>query len=279
MTYGINALIRIPPKTNQITIKLVIISCTCNRLRLLKNLVKFIDDFPTNLSAGDFALKSLKGILVIGEKNIFGELAQIVIIAAQTNAIIKIMFEAEYNEHILFENMHAIKALEKKSDEIAFKLSEDITSGAVSPNIIDDLIECTQVADDIVDTYYYLSRELCRMSKSNPMNFAVHQEAEWVTVFENMFALADKSLSKLQEALSSGNVPQILELRKEIETLEEQGDDIKDAGFDTLYCVAPKLHFLQFYHYSELLHKVDDILDFCEDLSDLIVSVVTSILK
>ncbi len=68
-------------------------------------------------------------------------------------------------------------------------------------------------------------------------------------------------------------------LRKEIEALEEQGDDIKDTGFDKLYQAASQLHFLQFYHYSEMLHKCDDILDNAEDLSDVIVSAVTSILK
>jgi uncharacterized protein Yka (UPF0111/DUF47 family) len=51
------------------------------------------------------------------------------------------------------------------------------------------------------------------------------------------------------------------------------------VGFDKLYTKASRLHFLQFYHYSELLHKSDDVLDGCEDLSDLIVSIVTSILK
>ena len=39
------------------------------------------------------------------------------------------------------------------------------------------------------------------------------------------------------------------------------------------------MHFLHFYHYSEMLHKSDDILDTCEDFSDIIVSIVTSILK
>ena len=224
-------------------------------------------------------MNSLKGILVVGEKNIFGELAEIVSISSEANSLIKIMFKLGYNEAALAENMHAIRALEKKSDEVALKLSENITSGAVSPNLINNLIECAHVADNIVDIYYYLSRELCRMSKANPVDFAVHQEAEWVALYENMFALADKSLVKLKQALSTGRVPEILLLRKDIEALEEQGDDIKDAGFDKLYAVAPRLHFLQFYHYSELLHKCDDILDSCEDLSDLIVSVVTSILK
>ena len=68
-------------------------------------------------------------------------------------------------------------------------------------------------------------------------------------------------------------------MRKEIESIEEQGDDIKDQGFDRLYSITPKLHYLEFHHYQELLHKCDDILDSCEDFSDLIVSVVTAILK
>jgi uncharacterized protein Yka (UPF0111/DUF47 family) len=227
-----------------------------------------------------FVLKSLKGILVVGERNIFAELSEIVSIACEANIIMRIMFKMGYGDPaLLAENMHAIRTLEKKSDEIAFKLGEDITAGAISPSIIDNLIECEHVADNIVDLYYYLSRELCRMAKANPLDFTVHQEAEWISLYENMFALADKSLSKLIQVLSTSHVTEILQLRKEIEDLEEQGDDIKDAGFDKLYTLAPKLHFLQFYHYSELLHKCDDILDSCEDLSDLIVSVVTSILK
>jgi uncharacterized protein Yka (UPF0111/DUF47 family) len=175
--------------------------------------------------------------------------------------------------------MHSIRDLEKKSDEIAFSLSEDITSGAISPNLIDDLIESTHLADNIVDIIFYLSRELSRMAKANTTNSAPHQEVEWSQVYLQILALVDKSLPKLQFMLSTSHVPQILQLRKEIEAQEEQGDDIKDAGFDKLYSMAFGMNFLHFYHYSEMLHKSDDILDTCEDLSDVIVSVVTSILK
>ena len=224
-------------------------------------------------------MKSFRGILVIGERNIFGELVQIVSIAQEANTILKGMFQAGYNHQVLAEKMNAIKTLEKKSDEVAFKLTEDITGGAISPNLIDNLIECSQVADDIVDLYYYLSRALCRMSSVNTKDYGLQQEKEWAALFESIFDLADASLSKLKQALSTGDIPKILCLRKEIETLEEKGDDIKDAGFDKLYASATNMHFLQFYHYSELLHKSDDVLDSCEDLSDLVVSVVTSILK
>jgi uncharacterized protein Yka (UPF0111/DUF47 family) len=224
-------------------------------------------------------LKNFKGILVLGERNIFSEFSQIVSIAAQANAILKVMFKDCCNKQALTENMRAVRALEKKSDEIAFKLNEDITSGAISPNLIDDLIESTHLADNIVDIIFYLSRELSRMAKANITDIELHEEVEWAEVYARLLALVDQSLPKLQLLLSTGSVPQILQLRTEIEAIEEQGDDIKDAGFDKLYSMASKLNFLQFYHYSEMLHKSDDILDTCEDLSDVLVSIVTSILK
>jgi uncharacterized protein Yka (UPF0111/DUF47 family) len=117
------------------------------------------------------------------------------------------------------------------------------------------------------------------MAKANITDLDVHEEMEWAEVYARLFALVDQSLPKLQLMLSTGSVPQILKISTEIEAIEEQGDDIKDAGFDKLYSMASRLHFLQFYHYSEMLHKADDILDTCEDLSDTLVSIVTSILK
>lgn len=228
--------------------------------------------------SGESGLKSLKGIFVVGEKTIFSELEQIVAVASEANPLVTSMFKLGYKNKDLLAVMHKVQLLEKKSDEIAFKTSEDITSGAVSPNIIDSLLGCVQVADDIVDVYYYISRELGRMSRAYAAGFEI-QEADWDSVYESMLALAEKSLLKVREALSSASLTEILQLRKEIEALEEQGDEIKDQGFDRLYGLAPKLHYVQFYHYSELLHKSDDILDLCEDLADSIVSVVTSIIK
>jgi hypothetical protein len=223
-------------------------------------------------------LKSLKGIFVVGEKNIFSELAQIVAIALEANKLVPSMFGMDYKRKEITEAMHSMQLLEKKSDEIAFKITEDITGGAISPNIIDNLLESVQKADDLVDLYYYLSRELDRMASAYSAGM-LKDHSDWEPVYDNLFDLAEKCLVKLTQALSSSSVSEILELWKQIESLEEQGDDIKDTGFDRLYSIASNLHYLQFYHYSELLHKCDDILDACEDLSDLIVSVVTSILK
>lgn len=109
-------------------------------------------------------MKEFKGILLIGEKSIFNELYRIITIAAQANEILKVMYQNASNVQLLHDKMRDVRTLEKKSDEIAFNLNEDITSGAVSPNIIDGLIESVRSADNIVDIIFYLSRELARMS-------------------------------------------------------------------------------------------------------------------
>jgi uncharacterized protein Yka (UPF0111/DUF47 family) len=224
-------------------------------------------------------VKSLKRILVIGEQNIFGEITEIISIAGQANVLLAKMLGAAQNASVLDECMQGIKELEKRSDNVAFRVSEDITAGAVSPNIIDNLLASVGMADDIVDTYYYLSREIYRMSKSKFPYSEALEESEWASLFTRMLGLADGALAKLKIILSTSDFRSIAQLRREIETLEEQGDDMKDEGFDWLYREAPSMHYLEFYHYTELLHKFDDILDSCEDLSDLIVSIITSIVK
>jgi uncharacterized protein Yka (UPF0111/DUF47 family) len=224
-------------------------------------------------------LKSFKRALVIGEENIFGELSEIITIASEANTKLNGMLSDCKNERCLDEGMQAIKVLENKSDKIAFKIGENITTGAVSPNILENLLECVHVADDIIDTYFYQARELSRMYKAKFPYSEDLQDAEWIATFQSMLELADKALVKVRKILLSQNLNDILLLRKEIEALEEQGDEIKDKGFDVLYREAPHMHYLQFTHYSELLHKFDDILDGCEDLSDLVLSVIVSILK
>jgi uncharacterized protein len=224
-------------------------------------------------------MKSFKRILVVGEENIFGELSQIIVIAAEANTILYNMLSDCKNEKCLDTGMQAIRVLENKSDNIAFKVNEDITTGAVSPNILENLLECVHVADDIVDTYYYQSREISRMYKAKFPYSEEIEDAEWIATFKSMLELAEKALGKVKQTLLISDLSEILQLRKEIEALEQQGDEIKDKGFDVLYREAPHIHYLQFYHYSELLHKFDDILDGCEDLSDLVLSVITSILK
>ncbi|HKW04086.1 MAG TPA: DUF47 family protein [Nitrososphaerales archaeon] len=205
------------------------------------------------------------------------EISEIIELARRANSIAISMFEKgnDPNDAIEKEKM---KDIEKKSDEIAFQVSMSITNGAISSNILDNLLQCVGIADDIVDSYYFLSREIARMDTvelSSPEGVT----SDFNPSLVQLLKLADGAMEILQKLLASSNLQSILELRKAIQALEEEGDNLKDSGFDRLYAVASKMHYLGFNHLSELLHKLDDILDDCEDLSDLVVSIITSISK
>jgi len=224
-------------------------------------------------------MKRFKRALVIGEENIFGEVSQIIDIAAEANVKLIGLLDNCKNAALAEVDTEEIKRLEKKSDEVAFKIKADITAGAVSPNIIDNLLEAVNIADDIVDTYYYQSRELSRMNQSKFSSFKTVEGAEWIDLFKSMLELAASALQKDKQILATSDLNEILRLRTEIEHLEKQGDEIKDRGLDNLYRQAQHMHYLQFHHYSESIHKFDDILDGCEDFSDILLSTITSILK
>ena len=91
--------------------------------------------------------------------------------------------------------------------------------------------------------------------------------------------LSEDAMKALKRLLSTSSIEDMQSIRLEIEAIEEKGDNVKDACFDKLYFMAPEMHYLQFMHITELVHKLDDILDSCEDISDMILAVSTSISK
>lgn len=81
---------------------------------------------------------------------------------------------------------------------------------------------------------------------------------------------------KLLEAAGSDRAKS-LEMAREIELLEEQGDDVKDAMLDEIYGSTDKLDYASFHNYIQTTIEADDILDLCEDASDLMVAVMKAL--
>jgi uncharacterized protein Yka (UPF0111/DUF47 family) len=64
---------------------------------------------------------------------IFKELTHVIDVAVEANTLVLSMFRMGYNDKGLVEIMYKVQQLEKTADGISFKLSEEITSGAISP--------------------------------------------------------------------------------------------------------------------------------------------------
>lgn len=221
--------------------------------------------------------KGLTGFLVVGERKIFGEIGEILKIANDANKIMVRMLK-EFNIEVLTVENQNIGRLEKEADEVQFRIRRDVIDGAVNPTALDNLLTCIDLADGIVDDYRYLARELNRVAHVEP-DESRNRIPSLDSALLNMFGLATGSFVKVQELLAENNPDAVGRVRREIEYIEEQGDEIKDNGFDELYRLAPRVHYLTFAHYTEMIHKADDILDACEDMSDLVVTIITSMSK
>jgi uncharacterized protein Yka (UPF0111/DUF47 family) len=60
-----------------------------------------------------------------------------------------------------------------------------------------------------------------------------------------------------------------------IENLENRGDEIKEKAFDTIY--ANERDWFCFNHLEKLIQGLDNILDTCEDISDLILQFLVAV--
>jgi uncharacterized protein Yka (UPF0111/DUF47 family) len=209
--------------------------------------------------------------LVAGEKGIFERLTALAAMARKETPLATRLIQERLADSSVLEG---IKALEKQSDELTFKLSEDIMNGAINPAVLRDLLHLTDLMDSVFDDYYFIAREVNRTVASG---IELPMVDKMVGIAVKMVNLADKQLESLGRLLEANSMNEARAFRAEIEKLEEQGDDLKDSGFDSMYEKHRLFDYFSFQHYTQVLRKLDDIQDGVEDMSDLIIAIANTL--
>jgi uncharacterized protein Yka (UPF0111/DUF47 family) len=209
--------------------------------------------------------------LVAGEKGIFERLKAMADKAREETPLATRLFQERQADSGVLEDM---RALEKQSDELTFKLSEDIMNGAINPAVLRDLLHVTDLMDGVFDDYYFVAREVNRTVISG---IELPMLDKMTKTFVGMVKLADKQLETLGKLLEANSMDEVKACRNEIEKLEEEGDELKDSGFDHMYENRKLFDYFSFQHYTEVLRKLDDIEDGVEDMSDLILAIANTI--
>ncbi|HUI24306.1 MAG TPA: DUF47 family protein [Nitrososphaerales archaeon] len=209
--------------------------------------------------------------LVAGERGIFERLKALADKAREETPLATRLFQERLADPSVLESM---RALERQSDELTFNLSEDIMNGAINPAVLRDLLHVTDLMDTVFDDYYFVAREVNRTVTSAVELPMLDKMTE---TFIGMVNLADKQLTALGRLLDANGMDEVKSCRKEIEKLEEAGDELKDSGFDGMYKNAKLFDYFSFQHYTEVLRKLDDIQDGMEDMSDLILAIANTI--
>ena len=158
--------------------------------------------------------------LVAGEKGIFERLKALADKAREETPLAIKLFQERLADSSVLESM---RALEKQSDDLTFKLSEDIMTGAINPAVLRDLLHVTNRMDSVFDSYYFIAREVNRTVISGIELPLLDKMTE---TFITMANLADKQLEALGRLLEANGMDEVRSWMSEIEKLEEQGDDI-----------------------------------------------------
>jgi uncharacterized protein Yka (UPF0111/DUF47 family) len=218
----------------------------------------------------------LKKILVVGEKNLLSRLSEYTVMGIEGSSNLILMLKnapsdvEKYNE--------IVRQIEKDGDEMDITFRHEVTSGAISSSLMDNLLDLIEKCDDILDKCYFTSREINRFNINytmTPDEKAVKELA--YTDFIKILEANKKSLDFVHSILNENDLSKMREDRRNIEAIEEQVDEIKDNIIDYTYKNSTKISYIVFEHLNTLAHKLDDLLDDCEDISDLVFTIMLSV--
>ncbi len=223
--------------------------------------------------------KFLKKIMVVGEKSVLQQMTKYVDMASTSATLLKEMFSTEDGKKEQINER--IKQIEKDADELSMSMRQQITGGAISSNLMDDLITLVETCDDLLDKSYYISREIKRVHENAHKFDESSREVmrKGYVVFGRMADYTLEALKDVETVLASRDTKLLADARARIEVIEEKVDDLKDNLIDELYNSADTLPYIIFIHLTELVHKLDDLLDDCEDISDLVHTIDLSITR
>ena len=221
----------------------------------------------------------LKKLMVVGERHVLEEIITYIEKAKLAEENLKEAMTGS-PEKIKLANI-AIRDLEKEGDVMTMNLKHEITNGAISSTLMSNLSELIEKCDTLLDTSYFISREIKRMN--NALENYPDTEKQLIlksySVFLKMLDADSLALDSLKGMLLSRDIQEMKKFRLAIETDEEKVDEYKDDLIDDLYRKSTSLSYLSFSHLTNVVHKVDDLLDDCEDISDIVLTIVTSLTK
>ncbi|MDH5362756.1 MAG: DUF47 family protein [Aigarchaeota archaeon] len=223
-------------------------------------------------------LRRIRDFFTPGEKKVFDVLARHLDLTEMAVDKLLSMFGEGLRDPAVAERYTTeIARLEREGDEIVRRLDEEISGGALTAPLTADFANLVDTVDSVLDGVHSISREVQRHCK---YYFPGESEVE-LDIYKKvgkLVLLGREGVKKLRVLISTTtNLGEASLLARQIEDIEEQADDVKDNILDDVYRQARDLQHWTFHHLIEVTVEVDDMVDNCEDASDLVVAILTSL--
>jgi len=197
-------------------------------------------------------------------------------IITSTNDLMKML---DCSNLELSQYKETIRKNEMDGDHLTFELKNEITNGAITPNLMDSFNLLIDKCDDILDRLYYMSREILRYQDFllTSGQDVKEKTCQYYSKLRNMLIYNLDAQKSIMEMLEQNTIEKMVSLWSRVSRLEEEVDDLKDELLDSLYKEANKLHYLTFLHLAEITHKIDDLLDTSQDIADILINVAITV--
>src|SRR5213594_459478 len=224
-------------------------------------------------------IRRMKNFFLPGEKEAFDRIGELARLGEEAiDLLVKILSGTRNGLAEVVSYTDRISALEKEGDKITQSLEEELGKGSISASLANDFGRLVDTVDSILDRAHSLSRQLRRVTK-RPLREAKEFDASFRKEQVRLVEIGRSQLQILRNLLNiaGSNRTKAMDMTREIEKLEEQGDDVKDAMLDEIYGSWEKLDYASFHNYIQTTIEADDMLDLCEDASDLVMAITKAL--
>jgi predicted phosphate transport protein (TIGR00153 family) len=233
-------------------------------------------------------VRRVKDFFVPGEKDAFQRIEELARLGEEALQLLVKLFSHPRNGHKtengngsypeIEEWVQRINILEKEGDKITQSIEEMLGRGAISASLSSEFTRLVDNVDSIIDRAHGLSRQLRRITR-RPLREAKEFDDSFRKEQVRLIEIGLKQVHVFQRLLeiAATDRDQGFKLAADIERLEEEGDDVKDGMLDEIYGSWEKLDYAQFHNYLETTIEADDILDLCEDASDVVLAIMKAL--
>lgn len=170
-----------------------------------------------------------------------------------------------------YTDFKKIVDLENDGNVMSYGLSLWVLDGNISSTVLNSVTMLITKTDDILDYTRYLSKEIFRARQRKD------KTCIFMTELNEIILLIFSALKELDSIFNAKKLTleTVKTKRGIIENLENKGDEIKEKAFDTIY--ANETDWFCFNHLEKLIQGLDNILDSCEDIADLILQFLVAV--
>lgn len=220
----------------------------------------------------------LRKLLMAGEERLFRMLADHAELSIRSMKIVTEMLRGEIDDYKVSSLVIEVVTNEKSGDKIAMELTNLVTKGAVPIALLGDIEVLIDRIDDILDLTYFLATEYERAHRAGINR--IPETREMYNELLKTALLASKALEALKEEflVALEDFSKLQSLDDKIDVYEDKVDELKSAMLDKLYSLGRDVDAITFNHLVEMIRSLDTIVDACEDVSHLLIRVVSSMM-